>query len=81
MREHSARSPFGRKVAALRKVHGLDSRQFADKIGYSKQFQSNIECGQRPPSIRYVEAILETFPNEMRADWHRAAAVQIGWEV
>lgn len=37
-----------RKLASLRKLHGMSQTDLANKIGVSQQIISNIENGQKP---------------------------------
>ncbi len=42
----------GRNVAARRRAHGWSQEAFADQCGFSQQYLSGLEKGQRNPTLK-----------------------------
>ena len=64
---------------------GLEMNQqtFAQRIGYTAQYLSDIENGRRLPSVRITNAICDYLGrgSEGRRIWHSAGARAHGWDV
>ena len=52
---------FGEKLRALRESHGLSYSQLAAQLGYHRGYLSNVELGNRIPSVEFVLQIAEHF--------------------
>lgn len=61
----------------------FQQKQFAESLGYSPQYQHDLEKGRRLPSVAYVNRLCESLGRgpKGRLAWHRAAAKAHGWEV
>jgi transcriptional regulator with XRE-family HTH domain len=59
-------SPLGEIIRRQRELNALSMRQFAQMVGISNPYLSQIERGLREPSERVVEAIARSL--EMSAD-------------
>ena len=49
------------RIIQLRKGEGLSQTRFAEKIGYSQVYLSNIEIGKRTPKPRFIDAVCNAF--------------------
>ena len=58
--------PLGEFIRHQRELSALSMRQFADMVGISNPYLSQIERGQREPSRRVVDAIARSL--QMSAD-------------
>lgn len=45
---------IGIRIMQQRKAHGLTQEELAEKIGYSKNHVSGVECGKYTPTIQFV---------------------------
>lgn len=52
---------FSKNVAALRALHKLSQREFADKVGISVSYVGMLENKQRSPPLRTIEIIANVF--------------------
>jgi transcriptional regulator with XRE-family HTH domain len=64
--EDDAEHPLGEFIRRQRELSELSMRQFADMVGISNPYLSQIERGQREPSRRVVDAIARSL--QMSAD-------------
>jgi transcriptional regulator with XRE-family HTH domain len=62
----SSEGSFGEFIRTQREFHELSLRQFADQIGISNPYLSQIEHGHREPSRRVLEAMAEAL--QLNAD-------------
>jgi len=65
-REDEQEHPLGEFIRHQRELSELSMRQFADMVGISNPYLSQIERGQREPSRRVVDAIARSL--QMSAD-------------
>ncbi|HET7050603.1 MAG TPA: helix-turn-helix domain-containing protein [Solirubrobacteraceae bacterium] len=64
--EDEQEHPLGKFIRHQRELSELSMRQFADMVGISNPYLSQIERGQREPSRRVVDAIARSL--QMSAD-------------
>jgi transcriptional regulator with XRE-family HTH domain len=64
--EDDQEHPLGEFIRRQRELSELSMRQFADMVGISNPYLSQIERGQREPSRRVVDAIARSL--QMSAD-------------
>jgi transcriptional regulator with XRE-family HTH domain len=64
--EDGEEHPLGEFIRRQRELSELSMRQFADMVGISNPYLSQIERGQREPSRRVVDAIARSL--QMSAD-------------
>jgi transcriptional regulator with XRE-family HTH domain len=64
--EEEQEHPLGEFIRRQRELSELSMRQFADMVGISNPYLSQIERGQREPSRRVVDAIARSL--QMSAD-------------
>ncbi len=73
---------FRQMLALLKSESGLNGQKLAKMIGISPAYLSDLEAGNRRPSVTVVQKLCELpTEGEMRLFWHRAAARACGWEV
>ena len=48
---------IGIRIKLKRKEHGLSQEELAEKIGFSKNHLSGIECGKNTPTLPFLFAI------------------------
>ena len=51
-------STFGNNLKALRKLNGLNQKEFADKMGTTQQRVSEWECNKVEPSLYNILKII-----------------------
>src|SRR4249920_38429 len=66
MDDESTETPLGDFIRRQRELHEISMRQFADLVGISNPYLSQIERGLREPSEKVLEAIAENL--ELSAD-------------
>lgn len=49
------------KIKALREAHGLNTKDFADKIGVSRQMVNYWEAGDCAPTVAKIQAMMDAF--------------------
>lgn len=81
MSQLRAHLSFTDALRHLRKHSGLDQKDFAYRVGVSPQYQNDLEMGRRMPSVNYVQAVLQNFPDADEREWYRAGARVHGWRV
>jgi len=70
-------------LAELQQLAGQSQVEMATAIGVSPQFYHDIMHGRRLPSVAFVDKLCVAFGRgpKGRAEWHRAAAREHGWEI
>ncbi|MET0240583.1 MAG: helix-turn-helix transcriptional regulator [Sphingobium sp.] len=48
---------FGANVKRLRKEAGLSQEEFAEKAGVARSYMSDVEVGDRNPTLKVVERL------------------------
>jgi transcriptional regulator with XRE-family HTH domain len=74
---------FTEMLAAVVLGMGVTSKHFAECIGISPQYLSDLERGRRLPSVAVVNRICTYMGRgpQGRKAWHLAGARAHGWEV
>lgn len=57
---------LGRRIAKLRKAHGLTQEAFAERCGYSTEFVSLVERGLNAPSVAGLEKVAKALKVEVK---------------
>lgn len=70
-------------VAIFRSRLDMSQKEFAERLGFSPQYQSDIEAGRRSPSYNYVSQLVATFnaSGPLRSQWMLAGARSHGWDI
>jgi len=63
-----ASESFGVRVKSVRTFFGMGQSQFADMVGVSQSYLSQVERGARPPSLAVLKGILSSFFG-LRTGW------------
>ncbi len=65
--EAERRKLFGERLRMIRKLRGFTQAEFAERLGVSKSFVTNCECGRREPSNRNLISMARIL--NVSADW------------
>lgn len=65
--ESDRRKLFGERLRMMRKLRGFTQSEFAERLGVSKSFLANCECGRREPSNRNLISMARIL--NVSADW------------
>ena len=65
--ESERRKLFGERLRMIRKLRGFTQAELAERLGVSKSFVTNCECGRREPSNRNLISMARVL--SISTDW------------
>ena len=52
---------IGKSIKHIRKMKGLNQKEFADLYGFNKAYISGVETGKQNPTIKMLEKMAKSF--------------------